>query len=111
GPCSQIFDDRGPEDGIEGGAAFDDTRYLEIWNLVFMEYQLGDVRSQADFDIVGELAHKNIDTGLGMERLAMILQDVENMYETDQERHVLCRAAEVETVTYTATEDPENQIF
>lgn len=111
GPCSEIFYDRGPEYGAEGGPAADDTRYLEIWNLVFMQYQLGDVRSQADFDIVGELAHKNIDTGLGMERLAMILQDVENMYETDQVRPVLDRAAALAGIRYTSTEDPEDPNF
>ena len=80
-------------------------------NLVFMQYQLGEVRSQADFDIVGELVHKNIDTGLGMERLAMILQDVENMYETDQVRPVLDRAAELAGVGYTSTEDPQDPRF
>lgn len=111
GPCSEIFYDRGPEYGAEGGPAADDTRYLEIWNLVFMQYQLGEVRSQADFDIVGELANKNIDTGLGMERLAMILQNVENMYETDQVRPVLDRAAELAGVTYTSTEDPNDEYF
>jgi len=111
GPCSEIFYDRGPEYGAEGGPAADDTRYLEIWNLVFMQYQLGEVRSQSDFDIVGELANKNIDTGLGMERLAMILQGVENMYETDQVRPVLDRAAELAGVTYTSTEDPDDENF
>lgn len=111
GPCSEIFYDRGPQYGAEGGPAADDTRYLEIWNLVFMQYQLGDVRSQADFDIVGELANKNIDTGLGMERLAMILQGVENMYETDQVRPVLDRAAALAGVTYTSTEDATDPNF
>ena len=111
GPCSEIFYDRGPAYGAEGGPAVDDTRYLEIWNLVFMQYQLGEVRSQADFDIAGELANKNIDTGLGMERLAMILQGVENMYETDQVRPVLDRAAELAGVTYTSTEDPADPNF
>ena len=111
GPCSEIFYDRGPAYGAEGGPAADDTRYLEIWNLVFMQYQLGEVRSQDDFDIVGELAHKNIDTGLGLERLAMILQNVENMYETDQVRPVLDRAAELAEVRYTSTEDPQDPNF
>ena len=111
GPCSEIFYDRGPEYGSAGGPAANDTRYLEIWNLVFMQYQLGDVRSQADFDIVGELANKNIDTGLGMERLAMILQGVDNMYETDQVRPVLDRAAELAGVTYTSSENPEDDTF
>lgn len=111
GPCSEIFYDRGPAYGADGGPAVDDTRYLEIWNLVFMQYQLGDVRSQADFDVAGELANKNIDTGLGMERLAMILQGVENMYETDQVRPVLDRAAELAGVSYTSTEDPADDHF
>src|SRR5699024_1855699 len=71
GPCSEIFYDRGPDYGVAGGPAANDTRYLEIWNLVFMQYQLADVRSQADFDVAGELSNKNIDTGLGLERLAM----------------------------------------
>ena len=111
GPCSEIFYDRGPAYGNAGGPAADDTRYLEIWNLVFMQYQLADVRSQADFDVAGELANKNIDTGLGLERLAMILQGVENMYETDQVRPVLDRAAELAGVTYTSTEDAEDSNF
>lgn len=111
GPCSEIFYDRGPQYGRDGGPAADDTRYLEIWNLVFMQYQLADVRSQADFDVAGELANKNIDTGLGLERLAMILQGVENMYETDQVRPVLDRAAELAGVKYTSTEDAQDPNF
>ncbi|MDY6055475.1 alanine--tRNA ligase [Micrococcus sp.] len=108
GPCSEIFYDRGPEYGVEGGPEADDTRYIEIWNLVFMQYRLSEVRSKYDFDIAGELQNKNIDTGLGLERLAMILQGVENMYETDQVRPVLDRAAELSGRTYTSTEDPED---
>ena len=106
GPCSEIFYDRGPAYGAEGGPAADDTRYIEIWNLVFMQYRLSQVRSKVDFDVAGELQNKNIDTGLGLERLAMILQGVENMYETDQVRPVLDRAAELAGKSYTSTEDP-----
>ncbi|MEE1621117.1 alanine--tRNA ligase [Zafaria sp. J156] len=106
GPCSEIYYDRGPEYGIEGGPAVDETRYIEIWNLVFMQYQLSAVRSKTDFDVAGELPQKNIDTGLGLERLAMILQGVENMYETDQVRPVLDKAAELSGREYTSTEDP-----
>ena len=76
-----------------------------------MQYQLADVRSQADFDIAGELSNKNIDTGLGLERLAMVLQGVENMYETDQVRPVLDRAAELSGVKYSSTEDPQDPNF
>lgn len=106
GPCSEIFYDRGPEYGVEGGPEADDTRYIEIWNLVFMQYRLSQVRSKYDFEVAGELQNKNIDTGLGLERLAMILQGVENMYETDQVRPVLDRAAELAGTSYTSTEDP-----
>ena len=108
GPCSEIYYDRGPAYGAEGGPAVDENRYVEIWNLVFMQDRLSAVRSKTDFEIAGPLQSKNIDTGLGLERLAMILQGVENMYETDQVRPVLDRAQELAGVTYTSTEDPED---
>ncbi len=95
GPCSEIFFDRGPAYGIDGGPATDDDRYVEIWNLVFMQYQITDVKSKTDFTIVGELPNKNIDTGMGLERVAFIKQGVDNMYEIDQVRPVLDRAAEL----------------
>lgn len=106
GPCSEIYYDRGPAYGIEGGPAADETRYVEIWNLVFMQFRLSEVRSKSDFDVAGPLENQNIDTGLGLERLAMILQGVENMYETDQVRPVLDKAQQLAGVTYTSTEDP-----
>ncbi|GAB2906920.1 alanine--tRNA ligase [Neomicrococcus lactis] len=106
GPCSEIYYDRGPEYGQDGGPAVDDTRFIEIWNLVFMQYQRGEGTGKDNFEILGELPKKNIDTGLGLERLAMILQGVENMYETDQVRPVLDKAAELSGKTYTSTEDP-----
>ncbi|MEO6531203.1 MAG: alanine--tRNA ligase, partial [Specibacter sp.] len=108
GPCSEIFYDRGPEYGIDGGPAADDTRYIEIWNLVFMQFQRGEGTGKDNFEILGELPKKNIDTGLGLERLAMILQGVENMYETDQVRPVLDKAAELAGKDYTSTEDPKD---
>ena len=83
GPCSEINYDRGPEFGVEGGPAVNDERYVEIWNLVFMQYERGEGTGKEDFEILGDLPSKNIDTGLGLERLAMILQGVQNMYETD----------------------------
>ncbi|NHI17124.1 alanine--tRNA ligase [Microbacterium excoecariae] len=89
GPCSEIYYDRGPAYGPDGGPAVDDSRFLEIWNLVFMQDQIDNVRSKVDFDIVGQLPNKNIDTGMGLERVAFIKQGVENMYETDQVRPVL----------------------
>ncbi|MBL5975207.1 MAG: alanine--tRNA ligase [Candidatus Leucobacter sulfamidivorax] len=102
GPCSEIFYDMGPEYGIDGGPATDDDRYVEIWNLVFMQYQITDVKSKTDFTIVGELPKKNIDTGLGLERVAFIKQGVQNMYEIDQVRPVLDRAALLAGKTYGA---------
>ncbi|MDV8148367.1 alanine--tRNA ligase [Arthrobacter sp. B10-11] len=108
GPCSEIYYDRGPSYGVEGGPIADENRYVEIWNLVFMQYQIDNVRSKVDFDITGELPKKNIDTGLGMERLAMILQDVENMYETDQVRPVIDKAAELSGKEYTSAESADD---
>lgn len=108
GPCSEIYYDRGPAYGEAGGPAADETRYVEIWNLVFMQYRLSAVHSKSEFEVAGPLENKNIDTGLGLERLAMILQGVENMYETDQVRPVLDRAAIMAGVTYTSTEDPSD---
>jgi len=102
GPCSEIFFDRGPSYGADGGPATDDDRYVEIWNLVFMQYAIQNVRSKVDFDIVGELPKKNIDTGMGMERVAFIKQGVDNMYEIDQVRPVLDRAVELSGKKYGA---------
>ncbi len=102
GPCSEIFFDRGPAYGVDGGPATDDDRYVEIWNLVFMQYLIDDVKSKTDFRIVKELPKKNIDTGLGVERIAFIKQGVENMYEIDQVRPVLDRAAELSGRRYGA---------
>ncbi|TDN92939.1 alanine--tRNA ligase [Microbacterium sp. BK668] len=107
GPCSEIFFDRGPEYGIDGGPATDDDRYVEIWNLVFMQYEITNVRSKYDFDIVGELPAKNIDTGMGLERVAFIKQGVDNMYETDQVRPVLDRAVALSGRTYGANHEDD----
>jgi alanyl-tRNA synthetase len=107
GPCSEIFFDRGPAYGIDGGPATDDDRYVEIWNLVFMQYLIDDVTSKTDFRIVRELPKKNIDTGMGLERVAFIKQGVENMYEIDQVRPVLDRAAELSGRTYGANHDDD----
>ncbi|WP_345802542.1 alanine--tRNA ligase [Microbacterium sp. AZCO] len=107
GPCSEIFFDRGPAYGVDGGPATDDDRYVEIWNLVFMQYEITNVRSKYDFDIVGELPAKNIDTGMGLERVAFIKQGVDNMYETDQVRPVLDRAVALSGRTYGANHEDD----
>ncbi|HYI33170.1 MAG TPA: alanine--tRNA ligase-related protein, partial [Glaciibacter sp.] len=93
GPSSEIFFDRGPAYGRDGGPATDDDRYVEIWNLVFMQYLRGEGTGKSDFPILGDLPRKNIDTGMGLERVAFIKQDVDNLYEIDQVRPVLDRAA------------------
>ena len=95
GPCSEIYFDRGPAYGRDGGPAVDDNRFTEIWNLVFMQEQITNVRSKTEFDVVGPLPKKNIDTGMGLERVAFIKQGVQNMYEIDQVRPVLDRAVEL----------------
>ncbi|RKR74089.1 alanine--tRNA ligase [Frondihabitans australicus] len=107
GPCSEIFFDRGPAYGVDGGPATDDDRYVEIWNLVFMQYQIDNVTSKVDFDIVRELPNKNIDTGMGLERVAFLKQGVDNMYEIDEVRPVLDRAAVLSGKTYGANHDDD----
>ncbi|MBA0049747.1 alanine--tRNA ligase [Streptomyces sp. AJS327] len=83
GPCSEVNYDRGPDFGKEGGPAVDGERYVEIWNLVFMQNLRGEGPAKKDYPVLGELADKSIDTGLGLDRLAAILQDAENMCTTD----------------------------
>ncbi|KNY06997.1 alanine--tRNA ligase [Microbacterium sp. GCS4] len=107
GPDSEIFFDRGPSYGKDGGPAADDTRFLEIWNLVFMQDFIENIRGKTDFDIVGELPMKNIDTGMGLERVAFLKQGVENMYEIDQVRPVLDRAVELSGRRYGAVHEDD----
>ena len=94
GPCSEIYFDRGPEYGIEGGPEANEDRYIEIWNLVFMQNERGEGTSKDDFEILGPLPRQNIDTGMGVERIACLLQDVDNVYETDLLRPVIDKVAE-----------------
>ena len=101
GPCSEIYYDRGPEFGIEGGPIADEDRYLEIWNLVFMQDMRGDgAGGKDDFPILGPLPKQNIDTGLGVERLAFLLQGVENVYETDLLRPIIGRMEQLSGTKY-----------
>ena len=100
GPCSEIYYDKGPEAGREGGPEADEDRYLEIWNLVFMQDMLSEVRSKVDFDIDGPLPMKNVDTGMGLERMASILQGVDNLYEIDTTWKILDKAAELTEQEY-----------
>ena len=100
GPCSEIYYDRGVEYGKEGGPEADEDRYLEVWNLVFMQDSLSKVRSKTDFDIDGPLPFTNVDTGMGLERMAAILQGVDNIYEIDTTWKILDKAAEITEQPY-----------
>ncbi|ROO59527.1 alanyl-tRNA synthetase [Micromonospora sp. Llam0] len=102
GPCSELYYDRGPAYGPDGGPEVDEDRFLEFWNLVFMQYEITNVQSKEVFDIVGDLPKKNIDTGMGLERIASILQGVDNLYEIDEVRPILDRAAELTGKRYGA---------
>ncbi len=108
GPCSEIFFDRGADFGPDGGPIVDTAgdRFLEFWNLVFMQYQRGPGTGK-DYPILGELPEKNIDTGMGMERIAYLLQGVANMYEVDEVFPVLQRAAELSGRPYGANRDDD----
>lgn len=104
GPCSEIYYDRGPQHGIDGGPIADETRYLEVWNLVFMQYERGGGPGKEGYDILGELPAKNIDTGMGLERMAALLQGVDNIYEIDTTKIILDRASELTSARYGANE-------
>jgi alanyl-tRNA synthetase len=106
GPCSEIYFDRGPAYGREGGPEADENRYLEVWNLVFMQFQRGEGAGY-DFPILGDLPAKSIDTGMGLERMATLLQGVENLYEIDISRPVLDRASELTDKRYGADHDDD----
>ena len=99
GPCSEIYVDRVR---VRAGRrpVVDEDRFLEIWNLVFMQEELSVVRAKDDFDVLSDLPRKNIDTGMGLERVAFLLQGVDNLYEIDQVFPVLARAAEMSGKTY-----------
>ena len=100
GPCSEIYVDRGPEFGKEGGPIADENRYIEIWDLVFENYEVDNVKSKTDLHIVGELENKNIDTGAGLERLAYLMQGKNNIYETDEVFPVIEAAEQLSGLKY-----------
>lgn len=99
GPCSELFYDRGPtasnsSDAV-GDTTIDEDRHLEFWNLVFMQYERGEGYGKSGYPLIGELPRRNIDTGMGLERMATLLQGVDNLYEIDETRPLLDRAAEL----------------
>jgi len=89
GPSSEIYYDRGEEFGVGGGPIANEDRYVELWNLVFMQSERGEGTGKTGFEILGPLPRKNIDTGMGVERVAFVLQGVHNVYETDLLRPVI----------------------
>ncbi|HYI58071.1 MAG TPA: alanine--tRNA ligase [Microlunatus sp.] len=107
GPCSEIYVDRGPEYGPDGGPIVDEDRFLEIWNLVFMAEELSKVRAKDDFDVARPLPRPNIDTGMGLERVAYLLQGVDNLYEIDEVYPVIERVSELSGRRYGANHDDD----
>nr|XP_016441047.1 PREDICTED: alanine--tRNA ligase, chloroplastic/mitochondrial-like isoform X1 [Nicotiana tabacum] len=99
GPCSEIYYDFHPERGTSNVDLGDDTRFIEFYNLVFMQYNKKDDGS------LEPLKQKNIDTGLGLERMARILQKVPNNYETDLIFPIIEKAAELANVSYALADD------
>ncbi len=110
GPSSEIYFDRGPDFGLPGGPVVDEDRFLEIWNLVFMQDERGESTGpgKSDFPILGPLPAKNVDTGMGVERVALLLQGVRNVYETDLLRPVITRVEELSGRRYGA--DPADDV-
>ena len=109
GPCSEIYYDRGPAYGKEGGPIADEDRYMEVWNLVFMQNERGAGGGKDDFPILGELPDKSIDTGLGLERVAALLQGVVSIYEIDTTKQILDRASALTSVKY--GRDEKSDVF
>jgi alanyl-tRNA synthetase len=108
GPCSEIYFDRGPEYGREGGPIADEERYLEVWNLVFMQYVRGDGEGYGYVDnLLGELPKRNIDTGMGVDRMAVLLQGVDNIFETDLLRPLLDWTSELTGTAYHSSEETD----
>lgn len=108
GPCSEIYFDRGPEYGREGGPVIDEDRYLEVWNLVFMQFERGEGAAKEGYPILGELPAKNIDTGMGLERMAALLQGVDNIYEIDTSLAILTAASQMTGAQY--GKDPRHDV-
>ncbi len=107
GPDSELHLDRGAAYGPEGDIEKAGDRYLEFWNLVFMQNERGQGIGKDDFEILGELPAKNIDTGMGLERMAMLLQGKDSIYEIDEVSPVLEKAAELAGRSYRANHDDD----
>ncbi|BAZ14974.1 alanyl-tRNA synthetase [Calothrix sp. NIES-4071] len=99
GPCSEIYYDFHPERGDDNINLEDDTRFIEFYNLVFMQY------NRDAEDNLTPLANKNIDTGMGLERMAQILQQVPNNYETDLIEPIIKTAADIAGIDYSESDE------
>ncbi len=115
GPCAEFHYDRGPEFGPDApsgrvrewpGDERSEDRYIEIWNLVFDQFLRGEGTGK-DYPLIRELDQKSIDTGLGVERLAYILQGKNNMYEIDQVFPLIEKAQQLTGLTYGEDEDSD----
>ncbi|MCC7076689.1 MAG: alanine--tRNA ligase [Acidimicrobiia bacterium] len=95
GPSSEIFFDKGRDFGVDGGPAADEARYVEIWNLVFMQYLMDDSGA-----VLGELPQRNIDTGAGLERVSATLNRLDSVFDIDTIRPVIAAAESASGVSY-----------
>jgi alanyl-tRNA synthetase len=95
GPSSEMFYDKGADYGPDGGPIVDEERFMEYWNLVFMQYVQDE-----PYHVVGDLPMKSIDTGMGLERMAVVLQGVDNVFETDTLRSIMAVAENQTSTTY-----------
>ncbi len=95
GPNTEVYYDRGEAYGEAGGPVVNDERYLEFYNVVFMQHEL-----DAQGRVLGDLPKQNVDTGLGLERMAVLLQGVDNVFQTDLFAPLVARAEELTGVSY-----------
>ncbi|MDQ3782643.1 MAG: alanine--tRNA ligase, partial [Actinomycetota bacterium] len=95
GPSSEVFYDKGPEYGPDGGPVVDEERFMEFWNLVFMQ----NIQDEP-YHVIGDLPAKNIDTGAGLERVATLLQGVDALFDTDLVRPILATGEALTGVDY-----------
>ena len=99
GPCSELYYDFNPEKGLQNIDLEDGNRFIEFYNLVFMQYNRDSDGKLSD------LKYKNIDTGMGLERMAQILQKKKNNYETDLIFPIIQRASEISNIDYFSADE------
>ncbi len=105
GPCSEIYFDRGPSKGCgspDCKVGCECDRFVEVWNLVFSQFNSDGKGHYA------EMEHKNIDTGMGLERLACVMQEVDNLFEVDTVQKIMQHICKIAGVTYKA--DPKTDV-